>query len=111
MNKVSQILIGIFLFLLTITAQAQNAPSDYIYGKCRNSIASAPNGDSNSSLTFERKNGLLERDIEMREELNMFTDLEENNIIDYLIANGCDIYLFLGVIANMDIKEKESRYN
>lgn len=105
MNKVSQILIGIVLFFLTITAKAQDNPSGYLVEKCSNSITSTLNGGSNSPLTIERKNGQLEGDLEIKEELNMFTDIEENDIIDYLLAYGCDIYLFLGIInANTDMK-------
>ena len=96
---------GVVLFLLTITAKAQDNPSDYFFEKCSNSIIGTLNGGSNSLLTIEPKKSQLDGSLEIKEELNMFTGIEENDIIDYLIAYGCDIYLFLGIInANTDMK-------
>lgn len=89
---------GIVLFLLTITAKAQNSPSDYDLGKYRNAITNTPNDTCNSALTLESKKGQLKGDLELKEELYMYMGIAENDIIDYLLAYGCDIYLFLGII-------------
>lgn len=96
---------GIVLFLVAISAKAQNSPFDYDLGKCRNGITNTQNDTSNSALTLESKKGQLEGVLELKEERYMYMGIAENEIIDYLLAYGCDIYLFLGIIdTNTDMK-------
>lgn len=101
MKKLSVFFAGLFILMLSFTAQAQTTPpADYFVGKWSVLVEGTPNGDSKMLVNLERKDGKLTGVI-----LDPATDKvvskidkveeKEKSVTVYFVASGYDVYLLL----------------
>jgi hypothetical protein len=100
MKKVSLILIGMFVFLMSFTVKAQeDTKSDYFVGKWNILVEGTPQGDANVSVVFELKEGKLTGTIlsSGKAEPSTFSRIIEKDktVTAYYSTNGYDVYLAL----------------
>lgn len=99
MKKVSLILTGMFIFLMSFTVKAQTPPEDYFIGKWNVLVEGTPQGDAINTVLFERKEGKLTGTILSPGKTSpaVFSRVQEkgNSVTAYFSASGYDVYLVL----------------
>ncbi|MBL4559372.1 MAG: hypothetical protein JKX79_00155 [Labilibaculum sp.] len=97
MKKVKLILFGMLFSLIALAGNAQN--DDYFVGKWNFEIVGTPSGDTQSTLTFERKDGELGGTMESEgKALITFSrvELDGDEITAYFTSDsGYDVYFYL----------------
>lgn len=100
MKNVSVFLTGMFIFLMSFTVKAQEAPkADYFVGKWSVLVEGTPQGDAINAVVFERKDGKLTGSILSpgKAAPAIFSRVmeKEKSVTAYFSASGYDVYLVL----------------
>lgn len=98
MKQLSAFIAGIFLVIISFSAQAQTA--DYFVGKWSVVAEGTPNGDAKFLVSLERKDGKLGGiiiDPATGKETSKIDKVEEKekSVTVYFVGGGYDVYLFL----------------
>lgn len=115
MKKLSTFFVFSFLFLLFFTTnlQAQNAPADYFAGTWNVKAFGLPDGDTEMTLLFEKKDGKLTGGIldpATKKVANPFTKVElvGNKVTAYFMAPEQQMEVYLNLEKKDDTAVKGS---
>jgi hypothetical protein len=97
MKKLSSLLTGLFMLVLSFNANAQTSPADYFAGKWDVLIEGLPHGDPRMIVSLQRRDGKLEGAImdSTQKEITQITKVDETEkgITVYFTAQGYDVNL------------------
>lgn len=99
MKKASLLLTGLFLFLVTLTVNAQDAAKDYFTGKWDVLVEGSPSGDTHMLVTLERVDGKLTGTIARTgspvAKIIRVEEKKDKSVTIYFNSSGYDVYLFM----------------